>query len=157
VLSTIPLNISFYRSLVDNNPSLWHNLVGWIAYNRINISEDKFLWGCTKMVFFVKSMYLALISDSRVRPNSTIWRLKIPLKIKIFLWYFKWGVILTIDNLSRRNWRGGEQCVFCSQPESIQHLFFDCHFAQFIWTVGQIFFYIQKPLSALHFFKRLGK
>jgi hypothetical protein len=52
-------------------------------------------------------MYLALISDNRVRLNSTIWKLKLPLKIKIFLWPLECGVILTKDNLIRRNWVGG--------------------------------------------------
>jgi hypothetical protein len=86
--------------------------------------------------------------------NSTIWKLKLPLKIKIFLWPLERGVILTKDNLIRRNWvgGGGQQCIFCSQPESIQHLFFDCHFAKFIWTTVQISFNIQKSLSVLHLF-----
>jgi hypothetical protein len=56
----------------------------------------------------VKSMYQALISDNRVRLDLTIWKLGLPLKIKIFLWYLKHGVVLTKDNLSKRNWRGGK-------------------------------------------------
>jgi hypothetical protein len=62
--------------------------------------------------FSVKSMYLALISDNRVRLNSTIWKLKVPLKIKIFLWYLERGVIFTKDNLIQRNWWAGKHCVF---------------------------------------------
>jgi hypothetical protein len=30
-------------------------------------------------------MYLALVKDNRVRPHMTIWKLKVPLKIKIFM------------------------------------------------------------------------
>ncbi|WVZ54247.1 hypothetical protein U9M48_005072 [Paspalum notatum var. saurae] len=41
-----------------------------------------------------------------------IWRTKLPLKIKIFIWYLKKGVLLTKDNLSRRNWHGGKSCAF---------------------------------------------
>jgi hypothetical protein len=71
-----------------------------------------------------------------------------------FLVVFGMGVILTKDNLRQRNWRGGGgvegQCVFFSQPKSIQYLFFDCHFAKFIWTTVHISFNIQKPLSILH-------
>jgi hypothetical protein len=37
-------------------------------------------------IFSVKSMYLALISDNTLRLDLTIWKLKLPLKIKIFLW-----------------------------------------------------------------------
>jgi hypothetical protein len=57
-------------------------------------------------------MYLALISDNRVRLDLTIWKLRIPLKIKIFMWYLKRGVVLTKDNLSRRNWRVGNSVCF---------------------------------------------
>jgi hypothetical protein len=51
-------------------------------------------------------MYLALILNNRVRHDLTIWKLKVPLKIKSFLQYLKRGAALTKDNLSRRNWRG---------------------------------------------------
>jgi hypothetical protein len=64
-----------------------------------------------------------------------LWKLKVPLHIKFFMWYLKRGVVPTKDNLARWNWRGNKLCVFCSQPESIQHLFFDCHFAKFLWRV----------------------
>jgi hypothetical protein len=61
-------------------------------------------------------------------------------------------VVLTKDNLMRRNWRGGKYCVFCTQPESIQHLFFECHFAKFMWTVVHIAFNIPKLDYVLHLF-----
>jgi hypothetical protein len=35
--------------------------------------------------------------------NKQLWKLKVPLKIKIFMWYLKKEVILTKDNLVRRN------------------------------------------------------
>jgi hypothetical protein len=42
--------------------------------------------------------------------------------------------------------------VFCAQTETIQHLFFECHFAKFIWTAGHIAFNIPKHVSVLHLF-----
>jgi hypothetical protein len=42
--------------------------------------------------------------------------------------------------------------VFCAHDETIQHLFFDCHFAKFIWTTIHIAFNFQKPLSVTHLF-----
>jgi hypothetical protein len=97
-------------------------------------------------------MYLALISDNRVRRDLTIWKLKILLKFKIFMWYLKRGVVLTKDNLIRRNWRGGKQCVFCAHVKIIQYLFFEYHFAKFIWTSVHIAFNFQKPLYVTHLF-----
>jgi hypothetical protein len=40
--------------------------------------------------------------------------------------------------------------VFCTEEETIQHLFFECHFAMFIWTTIHIAFNIQKLVSVLH-------
>jgi hypothetical protein len=42
-------------------------------------------------------------------------------------------VVLTKDNLVKRDWKGDERCVFCEAKESIQHLFFDCQMARLVW------------------------
>jgi hypothetical protein len=47
------------------------------------------------------------------------------------------GVILTKDNRIKRNWLGSKKCVFCTQNETIKHLFFQCSFARSIWSVIQ--------------------
>jgi hypothetical protein len=52
-------------------------------------------------------MYKAIIqSDVPINSNKKIWKMKIPLKTKIFGWYLRRGVILTKDNLVKRNWHG---------------------------------------------------
>ena len=71
----------------------------------------------------------------------------VPLKIKIFLWFLKKGVTLTKDNLVKRNWKGCPKCCFCNSNETIQHLFFDCHMAKFIWNTVHLVFNIQPPTS----------
>ena len=64
--------------------------------------------------------------------HKLLWKLKIPLKIKIFLWYLQWGVILTNDNLMKRNWKGNQNCRLCNCNKTIKHLFLDCHHAKTI-------------------------
>jgi hypothetical protein len=64
--------------------------------------------------------------------------MKIPLETKIFGWYLRRGVILTKDNLVKRNWHGSTQCVLCHQDETINHLFFQCRFAKSIWLLIQV-------------------
>jgi hypothetical protein len=49
--------------------------------------------------------------------------MKVPLKNKFFAWYIHGGVILTKENLIKRNWHGSKTCVFCSHDETIKHLF----------------------------------
>jgi hypothetical protein len=65
--------------------------------------------------------------------ENWLWKLKLPLKINIFLWYLGRGVTLTKDNLIKRNWNDSPKCAFCNHNETLQHLFFDCHFARSVW------------------------
>jgi hypothetical protein len=53
---------------------------------------------------FFGYVYWSLLSDLPVDNNKKIWKMKIPLKIKIFGWYLRRGVILTKNNLVKRNW-----------------------------------------------------
>jgi hypothetical protein len=59
---------------------------------------------------------------------------------------------LTKDNLAKKNWKGGQQCVCCNLNEIIQHLFLDCPSAKMIW---RIIFYatnLTQPRSISHMF-----
>src|SRR6266542_3403399 len=77
---------------------------------------------------------------------------KSPIKVKSFLWYLRRGVILTKDNLARHNWQGSKTCGFCSENETIRHLFFDCRFAQMVWGLIYLTFGITKPSRASNMF-----
>jgi hypothetical protein len=78
--------------------------------------------------------------------------MKIPLKTKVLAWYLHRGVIVTKDNLAKRNRHGNKMCVFCHQDMTIKNLFFRCKFARSIcsamnigstlypsWSVANIF------------------
>jgi hypothetical protein len=80
------------------------------------------------------------------------WKAKIPLKIKIFFWYLKNGVVSTKDNLMKGKWKGCTMCCFCNVSESIQHLFFDCPMTKLVWGMVSLTFGIRKPNSDEHLF-----
>jgi hypothetical protein len=67
------------------------------------------------------------------------------------MWYLYKGVILTKDNLARRQWQGDRNCCFCYSNESIQHLF-ECHFAKFIWRIIQVSSNLLPPTSVHNIF-----
>ena len=143
VLSSTPLNISFRRNLVGANLSNWHRIVASLQDVNLMEERDVFIWGLNASGnFMVKSMYAALISNG-VRVSQDIWQIQVPMKIKVFLW--KKGVILTKDNLARRNWNGDKKCCFCHFPENMQHLFIDCLYAKFLWRAAHILFGISPP------------
>jgi hypothetical protein len=134
VLSTTPLNVAFRRSLVGVNLQAWQDVVAMVVNVQLTNQRDCFVWGLHQNgLFSVKSIYKALVIAEVVPYNTFIWKQKLPLKIKVFFGYSYKGVILTKDNLVRRQWQGDRKCCFCSSNETIQHLFFDCHFAKFMW------------------------
>jgi hypothetical protein len=56
--------------------------VASVAHIRLNDVHDRFIWGLLQNGSFgVKSMYSALIMDTRVRYNMVLWKLKVPLRI----------------------------------------------------------------------------
>jgi len=74
-------------------------------------------------LFSVKSMYSASLANNITITSNDIWKLKLPLKIKIFPWFLHKGVTLTKDNVVKRNWHGNVNCCFCGNKETIQHFF----------------------------------
>jgi hypothetical protein len=104
VLATNPLNISFRRTLNDNKWVRWTHLLHRLIMVQLNDSEDRFKWNLTASgVFSVKSMYNDLLSGHTVSLKKHIWKLKVSLKIKIFMWFLHKKVIITKDNLVTRN------------------------------------------------------
>jgi hypothetical protein len=90
VLASSPLNISFRRALVGNKLLEWLNLVAQISNVELVGGSDYFRWNLTKSgLFSVRSLYLHLIDTQPPFLHRKLWKIKIPLKIKIFLWFYK--------------------------------------------------------------------
>jgi hypothetical protein len=64
--------------------------------------------------------------------------------------FFITGVTLTKDNLVKRNWHGSEKCCFCNNNETLEHLFFDCALAKFVWRIVELIFGLIPPKSTVH-------
>jgi hypothetical protein len=151
VLSTTPLNVSFRRSLVGELWEEWLDLVGKIVDVSLTEHRDCFIWTANK-AFSVKNLYNDLIIRAGARVNCWTWKAKLPLKIKIFLWFLNNGVVLTKDNLVKRGWKGCTKCGFCAQQETVQHLFFDCQLARLVWSCVAVAFGFNRPTCVQHLF-----
>jgi hypothetical protein len=155
VLGSNPPNVMFRRTLFGPRLVNWEALLLQLANIQITSGKDIFGWNLLENgKFSVAFMYNALtLPDVPVYDNKKIWKMKIPLKNKIFAWYLCRGVILTKDNLIKRNWHGNKTCVFCSQDETIKHLFFHCNFARSIWSVIQAAFGLYTPTIITNIFR----
>ena len=125
VLGQVNPDISFRRTISGPRLTAWNDLLTRLGAVQLSAESDIFKWNLhLNGRFSVKSMYDALVHNEVPSDNRKLWKLKIPLRVKIFLWFLNKGVILTRDNLARRNWQGSKKCVFCNHNESIKHLFF---------------------------------
>jgi hypothetical protein len=83
-------NLSFRRAIVEIKLVEWHNLSNLLASVSLGQSKDKFLSGGHRDgMFSVRSMYCLLMNAPNSTRNMLLWKLKLPLKIRIFLWYIR--------------------------------------------------------------------
>jgi hypothetical protein len=115
---------------------IWCGLVNILQQINLTDTNDRPSWKWTKNgQFSVKSVYKKLCSNGMDRSFKHLWKSKIPLKIKIWLWLIWHNAIATKDNLLKRNWTGSPSCLFCFTHETILHLFFTCTAAKFLWSM----------------------
>ena len=91
-------------------------------------------------------MYIDVINSNSIPTSKHVWDVKVPLKIKVFMWFVH-KQDLTKDNLMKRDWTGPTRCSFCDRDETIKHLFFDCPLAKVLWRTVHIAFNITPPNS----------
>ena len=99
-MQSSPPTMTFRRDLVGPRLEAWNTLLGRLAMIHLSPGSDIFRWSLHENgKFSVDSMYRALIQTELPIDNKKLWKMKMPLKVKIFAWYARRGVILTKDNL----------------------------------------------------------
>ena len=111
VFQTIPLNIQFRRALVGQRWTAWLHLVRRLIDVRLSDQSHSMQWTLAKIGgFTVKSFYIDLINSGPISRSLHIWKIKVPLRIKFFMWFVHKQVIRTKDNLIKRRWVGSSRC-----------------------------------------------
>ena len=148
VLQSNPLNIQFRRSLVGGRWDAWLHLVRRLMDVHLSDEVDSIHWRLTMNgIFSMKHMYMDLVDSGPIPISIHIWKIKVPLRIKVFMWFVHKEVVLTKDNLAKHNWEGSQRCSFCGQYETIKHLFLDRPLAKLLWHSVHIAFNITPPNS----------
>jgi len=117
--------------------------------------EDFWAWHYERTgVFSVRSAYRLLIlkkenntawleeksGQSDVHANekewSAIWQLKVPSKIRLFLWRLARHSIPTADVLHRRHMIEQAACLICGAEDSWKHSLLECNMAKCVWALS---------------------
>jgi len=103
---------------------------------KTNDKPDGVIWKLEKSgLFSVRSVYKHMFRISEDVDSKQLWKAKIPLKVKIFMWLTLQNSILTKDNLLKRKWKGSPACAFCQEEESVKHLFFECPVIKYVSSI----------------------
>jgi hypothetical protein len=67
--------------------------------------------------------------------NQSVWKFRVPMKVRIFLWLLFRNQILTQEVLVKRGCTADEGCSYCNnnEIETRQHLFWECTYANSFW------------------------
>jgi zinc-binding in reverse transcriptase len=83
----------------------------------------------TTKIFTVKSAYKFLNNPEIPNPTlNNIWHIRLPPKIKIFIWLVLQDKLQSAQNLQRKGWPAITDCIMCNTgaQETTEHLFISC-------------------------------
>ncbi|KAJ3697089.1 hypothetical protein LUZ61_000794 [Rhynchospora tenuis] len=103
--------------------------------------SQQLAWKWTPIGLYSSASAYAILADPGLRSpyHTLLWKMKIPPKVKVFLWVALLDRVLTQHNLLLRNWPTISSCKCCSHGiiETTSHLFVQCEYAVQVWTLLQ--------------------
>jgi hypothetical protein len=84
--------------------------------------------------FLVSSLYRKINQGPSLPHEKLIWKAKLPLKIKIFLWQMAKGKMPASDQIKRWNCPSNGSYALCGQVKIVNHIFFSFVVANCAWS-----------------------
>lgn len=112
-----------------------------IALGKISLEEgNHWVWLKSRGINLASNVYSFLNNKNSERLDwngwSNIWKLRVALKVKTFIWLLNHGKLKTYEFLYKMNLGPPDPCIFCGLVlESADHLFKLCHFSIKIWNL----------------------
>jgi hypothetical protein len=128
---------TFRRIFSEEMMTNWLELIEIAKTISFTDENDQLIWQYeTNGIYSSSSMY-ALVNFRGIQPIylPSVWKLKIPPRIQVFLWLFSQNKIMTRDNLRHRGMVKPLECEMCKELETVKHLMFDCIVARQIWSI----------------------
>ncbi|XP_058775745.1 uncharacterized protein LOC131650019 [Vicia villosa] len=129
-------------------------------------ATDEFHWNLTSTGDFTVSSVSHFVSSAKdlawpiptIKLLDVIWKTTIPAKIKIFSWRFLINRLPLKVQLANRGVSSftSIDCPFCTNhPESLDHLFYQCHVSNAVWN--RIFIWLGNDVNlSIEEFKSFG-
>jgi hypothetical protein len=116
---------------------MWEELVNLVSTIDFSSEDDALIWQHNSSSLYSSQSLYSIINFRGVVPIyiPSVWKLIVPPRIHIFLWLLSKNKILTRDNLEKRRKLDDNTCAFCSEPESVCHLLYDCVVAKRDWRL----------------------
>ena len=117
--------------------NLWEEVFQIASSLILSTEDDSIIWNFDSSGKYSAQSLYDIVNDRGIKQLYTLvtWKIKVPPRIHIFLWLLANNRILTRDNLAKRREVQDKMCLFCSENESVNHLFFDCCVARQCWAV----------------------
>jgi hypothetical protein len=115
----------------------WEKLGQVLGQVCLGAVRDKVNWELERnRKFSTRSLY-RFILDPGVKDLRAmeIWKCRIPLKQKNFMWLCFRGRIQSARELAERGWPGSPLCETCAVVEDTNHILFNCPVARYIWCI----------------------
>jgi hypothetical protein len=128
---------TFRRTVNREVMKLWEEVKQIASSIQLKDEEDSIIWQFNSSgKYSVQSLY-AVLNDRGLRQVYTpvMWKIHVPSRIHVFLWLMANNKTLTRDNLAIRREVNDKTCLFCSENESVKHLFYECCVARNLWGV----------------------
>jgi hypothetical protein len=112
--------MDFAGPLSQNEAYQWDALLGALQDSHINKSNDFVSWVLEKSGrYTTKSMYRYILHREvlNIRMRK-MWKSKLPMKLKIFMWLVFQGRVQAGVVLGGMKWKGDTRCVVCGVPET---------------------------------------
>jgi hypothetical protein len=125
-----------FRKVVDVNLMRdWEEIIQLASTIILSGDQEEMVWTFNSNGEYSSQSLYKIVNFRGVKPVHTpaVWNLKIPPRVHFFLWLLTQNKVLTRDNVNKRKHLEDVRCVFCCEPESIHHLFFDCAVAKQMW------------------------
>jgi hypothetical protein len=126
-------NIGLRRRMDTEALEEWGQLQSLVLNIQMKDVDDEVTWGLSSSKVYTTSYLYRFLTSGGVSPKvaKKLWKCRVPLKIRIFVWQALQDRFQTGQQLKARKWRGSERCFLCDELENVDHLFFICPLVEF--------------------------